>query len=310
MRTRRHIGRKTFLIPRRLRARVEVVAMSEDLAQPAAGLGQQRLIGSRWSGEAFAVRELLERNLVPFTWHDLTTDDESRALLDMCFELLQRERKLVALVARGLRNREIAAELGITEGTVKVYLHTIYQKLSIKNRTELALIAHKAETLAHLTAFTIHPSIHFQDRAALEEALSGTRQDKDVSYVIVNDTAGNTLASFHPERASDRDQYKVTTPIVDEGKEIARLHIGVSLARLHREIVETRVHLQWRAARRNDGGLDRRPDRPGGIRRRWCRDVALAGQLPAVLDRRRAGRRPRGRRPRPRLTAAAPVRPA
>src|SRR5918996_4753954 len=46
------------------------------------GLGQQRLIGSRWSGEAFAVRELLDRNLAPFTWHDLGTDEESRALLD------------------------------------------------------------------------------------------------------------------------------------------------------------------------------------------------------------------------------------
>jgi thioredoxin reductase (NADPH) len=45
-------------------------------------LGQQKLIGSRWSGEAFAVRELLERNLVPFTWHDLATDEESRVLLD------------------------------------------------------------------------------------------------------------------------------------------------------------------------------------------------------------------------------------
>jgi thioredoxin reductase (NADPH) len=45
------------------------------------GLGQQRLIGTRWSGEAFAVRELLERNLAPFTWHDLNTDEESRELL-------------------------------------------------------------------------------------------------------------------------------------------------------------------------------------------------------------------------------------
>jgi thioredoxin reductase (NADPH) len=46
------------------------------------GLGQQKLIGSRWSGEAFTVRELLERNLAPFTWHDLATDEESRALID------------------------------------------------------------------------------------------------------------------------------------------------------------------------------------------------------------------------------------
>src|SRR5919206_206585 len=46
------------------------------------GLGQQRLIGSRWSGESFAVRELLERNLVPFTWHDLASDTDSRVLIE------------------------------------------------------------------------------------------------------------------------------------------------------------------------------------------------------------------------------------
>src|SRR5918996_3173089 len=46
------------------------------------GLGQQKLIGSRWSGESFAVRELLDRNLVPFTWHDLATDADSRTLIE------------------------------------------------------------------------------------------------------------------------------------------------------------------------------------------------------------------------------------
>lgn len=46
------------------------------------GLGYERLIGRRNSGEAFAIRELLERNLVPFSWHDIDTDAESRALLD------------------------------------------------------------------------------------------------------------------------------------------------------------------------------------------------------------------------------------
>ena len=45
------------------------------------------------------------------------------------------------LVARGLRNRDIAAELGITEGTVKVYLHAIFDKLGVANRTELAIRA-------------------------------------------------------------------------------------------------------------------------------------------------------------------------
>ena len=55
--------------------------------------------------------------------------------------LLPRERKLVTLVARGLRNREIAEELGVTEGTVKVYLHAIFEKLGVSSRTELAIRA-------------------------------------------------------------------------------------------------------------------------------------------------------------------------
>ena len=55
--------------------------------------------------------------------------------------LLPRERKLVTLVARGLRNREIADDLGVTEGTVKVYLHAIFEKLGVSSRTELAIRA-------------------------------------------------------------------------------------------------------------------------------------------------------------------------
>jgi len=51
-----------------------------------------------------------------------------------------RERRISRLVARGLRNRDIGLELNIGEGTVKAYLHAIYQKLGIENRTELALL--------------------------------------------------------------------------------------------------------------------------------------------------------------------------
>jgi two-component system, NarL family, nitrate/nitrite response regulator NarL len=55
--------------------------------------------------------------------------------------LSSRERQLVALVALGRRNRQIATELGITEGTVKVYLNAIFDKLGVANRTELAIRA-------------------------------------------------------------------------------------------------------------------------------------------------------------------------
>lgn len=55
--------------------------------------------------------------------------------------LAPRERQLIAFVRTGLRNREIAARLGVTEGTVKVYLHAVFEKLGVSTRTELAIKA-------------------------------------------------------------------------------------------------------------------------------------------------------------------------
>jgi len=56
-------------------------------------------------------------------------------------QLAPRERQLIAFVRKGLRNREIGEKLGVTEGTVKAYLHAIYEKLGVTNRTELAIRA-------------------------------------------------------------------------------------------------------------------------------------------------------------------------
>ena len=55
--------------------------------------------------------------------------------------LTPRERAISAQVARGKRNREIAEALGISEGTVKIHLHRVYEKLGVANRTELAVLA-------------------------------------------------------------------------------------------------------------------------------------------------------------------------
>jgi len=70
---------------------------------------------------------------------DRTRRAQERA--DSTPALTRRERELIELVRQGLRNRDIATELGVTEGTVKVYLHAIFDKLQVENRTELALRA-------------------------------------------------------------------------------------------------------------------------------------------------------------------------
>jgi len=54
-------------------------------------------------------------------------------------ELSNREQQIVDLVCRAKTNKEIAYELCLTEGTVKEYLHHIFRKLNVTNRTELAL---------------------------------------------------------------------------------------------------------------------------------------------------------------------------
>ncbi len=51
-------------------------------------------------------------------------------------ELTEREREVLALMARGLRNKEMGAELGISEATVRTHVDNIVSKLQVNGRTE------------------------------------------------------------------------------------------------------------------------------------------------------------------------------
>lgn len=55
--------------------------------------------------------------------------------------LSNREREIVVLVAQGLKNKEIAERMFISEQTVKNHLHNIFDKLNVSDRLELALYA-------------------------------------------------------------------------------------------------------------------------------------------------------------------------
>ena len=52
--------------------------------------------------------------------------------------LTPREREIVFHLRQGMRNKQIAGEMGITEGTVKIYLFRLFHKLGVRNRFELA----------------------------------------------------------------------------------------------------------------------------------------------------------------------------
>ena len=63
----------------------------------------------------------------------------------------EREQRVIQLVAQGMKNREVADEIGTTEHVVKNYLRVIYDKLGLWNRVELALWYESRQTGPMLT---------------------------------------------------------------------------------------------------------------------------------------------------------------
>jgi DNA-binding NarL/FixJ family response regulator len=57
--------------------------------------------------------------------------------------LTPRQGQIISLVAQGLKNKEIAFSMGITEGTVKVYLYKLFKKLGMNDRLDMALYGRK-----------------------------------------------------------------------------------------------------------------------------------------------------------------------
>lgn len=88
--------------------------------------------GGKWI-ENLAIEQAIERML-----------RRDEALQKAQTTLTKREIEVIRLAARGLRNKEIARELCLGEGTVKVYLHAIYEKLKVGSRIELSLHAQRA----------------------------------------------------------------------------------------------------------------------------------------------------------------------
>jgi two-component system nitrate/nitrite response regulator NarL len=73
----------------------------------------------------------------------LEQDMNQRLLSTKPVRLSPRERQLVSLLTEGLRNKEIAGRMNITEGTAKAYLSRLFEKTGASDRFELALFALK-----------------------------------------------------------------------------------------------------------------------------------------------------------------------
>jgi two-component system, NarL family, nitrate/nitrite response regulator NarL len=73
---------------------------------------------------------------------DQATPVEQHAITEKPAQALtDRERQIMRLASEGLSNKEIGRRLNLTDGTIKVHLHHIFQKLEVTNRTALAALA-------------------------------------------------------------------------------------------------------------------------------------------------------------------------
>jgi NarL family two-component system response regulator LiaR len=84
-----------------------------------------------------------EAHLHPEIAKKLMDELADRARRPIPSGLTEREQEVLHLIARGLSNREIARELGISEKTVKTYVGNILSKLHLADRTQAAIYAIK-----------------------------------------------------------------------------------------------------------------------------------------------------------------------
>ncbi|MBR0753314.1 response regulator transcription factor [Bradyrhizobium jicamae] len=116
----------------------------QEVVMPAAADGYS--IISKDATQEVLVRSLREvaagRRLSPLPSSEQVVAREPGTITENALAVLtDRERQIMRLVSEGLSNKEIGRRLNITDGTIKVHLHHIFQKLEISNRTVLAAIA-------------------------------------------------------------------------------------------------------------------------------------------------------------------------
>ena len=122
-----------------------VNAISTELAFQAMGLGVRGIL--RKTLPAYVQVECLQRVHEGELWFEKALTDSCQAAKRVV--LSQRQGQLITLLSQGMKNKEIASTLQLTEGTVKVYLSRLFQKVGVKDRFELALFGLKNLTSGH-----------------------------------------------------------------------------------------------------------------------------------------------------------------
>ena len=88
--------------------------------------------------------------VLPIIWDDLAdnakeiiNEQQKHSTKSINIDLSDREKDILLLVAEGLNNKEIAEKLFLSEGTVRNYISIMLEKLSLRDRTQLAIYYYK-----------------------------------------------------------------------------------------------------------------------------------------------------------------------
>jgi two-component system nitrate/nitrite response regulator NarL len=90
-------------------------------------------------GEVWLDRTMMAEVLTRFTRNQDLEDPEERKIAS----LSDRERQVIGLIGRGLKNKEIADQLFLSEVTIRHHLTSVYSKLEVSDRLELLIYAYQ-----------------------------------------------------------------------------------------------------------------------------------------------------------------------
>jgi PAS domain S-box-containing protein len=125
-----------------------------------------------------------------------------------------------------------------------------------QEKQEIEAIAAKAQSISEMTAFSVTSALFFEDIENIQQILEGTKQNKDLAYVVILDGSGQAIDAFNKAEAEqanfiqteddnqvsrDGTIYKTMTPIMLDDREIGRLYLGLSLKELRIRITRSRT---------------------------------------------------------------------
>ena len=148
---------------------------------------------------------------------------------------------------------KLSLAITVLIGLIAIFIYLYFPKQLQQELSRMA--SDKAMSIAQTTAFSVGPALFFDDREEINATILSSRQNKDLVYMVVQDSAGRVAGAFNLEQAEMIDYQRaagnpglpgnpsvrsLTTPIFHQGRQIGDLYVGLSLLELIQKTFEVR----------------------------------------------------------------------